>query len=138
MFFLKSKVKPKKNSLDNTLNNFLSFLLCNYQKYSNELSSQYSKAERYTFIYNCAINTIDEYITTKKYQKEIYLTTKKITTLFKENFDLKHFEPNGISEKVSPTTSKIINEFKYLKEELNNTDKNYIMKNVKDILASTT
>lgn len=138
MVFMKSKTKQKNSNLDNTLNNFLSFLLCNYQKYSDELASQYSKSERYTFIYNCAINTIDEYITTKRHQKKLHLTTKNITTLFKENFNLKHFEPNGLSVKVSPKTSKIINEFKYIKEELNNTDKNYIMKNVKDILASTT
>ncbi len=135
MFFLKSKSRV--NNLDNTLRNFLSFMLSNYQKYSDKLSSEYSKKERYNFIYNCALNTIDEYIANKRYQKKLSFTTKNITDLFKENFILRQFERNDISVDISPETSKIIDEFKYLKEELSNTDKNYIMKNVNDIIAST-
>ena len=48
--------------LNMTLRNFLSYMLEYKEKFSNKLSKEYSESERYSFIYSCALNTIDEFL----------------------------------------------------------------------------
>ena len=50
---------------------------------------------------------------------------------------LRHFERVEISLSLSEQQKKIIDQFKFLKENLNCQDKNYIIQNVEDILTST-
>ena len=48
MFLFKKKIK--KNALNDTLRNFLSYMLYNRDEYVKELSQEYSEKERYEFI----------------------------------------------------------------------------------------
>lgn len=135
MFLFKKKIK--KNALNDTLRNFLSYMLYNRDEYVKELSQEYSEKERYEFIYNCVLNTIDEYIHTHKNYNSLFVSSGKIIRLFKENFMLRQFERNSLSVDIPDSTKEIIKEFSYLKETLNNIDKNYIIANVNEIIAST-
>ncbi|MGN1012858.1 MAG: hypothetical protein ACI4ON_03400 [Clostridia bacterium] len=135
MFLFKKKIK--KNALNDTLRNFLSYMLYNRDEYVKELSQEYSEKERYEFIYNCVLNTIDEYIHTHKSYNSLFVSSGKIIRLFKENFMLRQFERNSLSVDIPDSTKEIIKEFSYLKETLNNIDKNYIIANVNEIIAST-
>lgn len=128
--------KKRKSNLDSTLRNFLSYLLEKRDSYVLELSHEYSLEERYDFIYNCALNTIDEYINSYKNYNQLFISTKSLIRLFKENFMLRQFERNDISVNISKKTESIIKEFGYLKSSLSNSDKNYIIQNVNDIIAS--
>lgn len=130
-------LKKKGSSLNSTLRNFLSYMLDNREKYAQELSYEYSERERYEFIYNCTLNTIDEYIHNHKDSNPLFITSRSLISLFKENFMLRQFERNNISVEISQKTRQIIKEFSYLKEDLNNLDKNYIMANVNQIITST-
>lgn len=130
--------KGKQTSvLDITLRNFLSYMLSSRDKFCNELSNEYTDKEKFIFIYNCALNTIDEYIHNHDTFLLSYISTRSITNLFKENFLLRQFERNEINISISQKTKNIIKEFKYLQEDLNQLDKNYIIRNVNDIITST-
>ena len=67
----------------------------------------------------------------------LFVSSGKIIRLFKENFMLRQFERNSLSVDIPDSTKEIIKEFSYLKETLNNIDKNYIIANVNEIIAST-
>ena len=120
-----------------TLRNFLSYMLEYKDKFSNKLSKEYSESERYSFIYSCALNTIDEFLHEHKRTLSVIISSQQIISLFKENFMLRHFERVEISLSLSEQQKKIIDQFKFLKENLNCQDKNYIIQNVEDILTST-
>ena len=120
-----------------TLRNFLSYMLEYKEKFSNKLSKEYSESERYSFIYSCALNTIDEFLHEHKRTLSVIISSQQIISLFKENFMLRHFERVEISLSLSEQQKKIIDQFKFLKENLNCQDKNYIIQNVEDILTST-
>ena len=107
------------------------------EKFSNKLSKEYSESERYSFIYSCALNTIDEFLHEHKRTLSVIISSQQIISLFKENFMLRHFERVEISLSLSEQQKKIIDQFKFLKENLNCQDKNYIIQNVEDILTST-
>ena len=123
--------------LNMTLRNFLSYMLEYKEKFSDKLSKEYSESERYSFIYSCALNTIDEYLHEHKRTLSVIISSQQIISLFKENFMLRHFERVDISLSLSEQQKKIIEQFKFLKENLNCQDKNYVIKNVEDILTST-
>ena len=123
--------------LNMTLRNFLSYMLEYKEKFSNKLSKEYSESERYSFIYSCALNTIDEFLHEHKRTLSVIISSQQIISLFKENFMLRHFERVEISLSLSEQQKKIIDQFKFLKENLNCQDKNYIIQNVEDILTST-
>ena len=123
--------------LNMTLRNFLSYMLEYKEKFSNKLSKEYSESERYSFIYSCALNTIDEFLHEHKRTLSVIISSQQIISLFKENFMLRHFERVEISLSLSEPQKKIIDQFKFLKENLNCQDKNYIIQNVEDILTST-
>ena len=123
--------------LNMTLRNFLSYMLEYKEKFSNKLSKEYTESERYSFIYSCALNTIDEYLLEHKRTLSVIISSQQIISLFKENFMLRHFERVDISLSLSEQQKKIIEQFKFLKENLNCQDKNYVIKNVEDILTST-
>ena len=123
--------------LNMTLRNFLSYMLEYKEKFSNKLSKEYSESERYSFIYSCALNTIDEFLHEHKRTLSVIISSQQIISLFKENFMLRHFEREEISLSLSEQQKKIIDQFKFLKENLNCQDKNYIIQNVEDILTST-
>lgn len=123
--------------LNMTLRNFLSYMLEYKEKFSNKLSKEYSESERYSFIYSCALNTIDEFLHEHKRTLSVIISSQQIISLFKENFMLRHFERVDISLSLSEKQRKIIDQFKFLKENLNCQDKNYVIKNVEDILTST-
>ena len=123
--------------LNMTLRNFLSYMLEYKEKFSNKLSKEYSESERYSFIYSCALNTIDEFLHEHKRTLSVIISSQQIISLFKENFMLRHFEWVEISLSLSEQQKKIIDQFKFLKENLNCQDKNYIIQNVEDILTST-
>ena len=123
--------------LNMTLRNFLSYMLEYKEKFSNKLSKEYSESERYSFIYSCALNTIDEFLHEHKRTLSVIISSQQIISLFKENFMLRHFERVEISLSLSEQQKKIIDQFKFLKENLNCQDKNYIIQNVEDILTGT-
>lgn len=123
--------------LNMTLRNFLSYMLEYKEKFSNKLSKEYSESERYSFIYSCALNTIDEFLHEHKRTLSVIISSQQIISLFKENFMLRHFERVEISLSLSEQQKKIIDQFKFLKENLDSKDKNYVIKNVEDILTST-
>ena len=123
--------------LNMTLRNFLSYMLEYKEKFSDKLSKEYSESERYSFIYSCALNTIDEYLHEHKRTLSVIISSQQIISLFKENFMLRHFERVDISLSLSEQQKKIIEQFKFLKENLNCQDTNYVIKNVEDILTST-
>lgn len=123
--------------LNMTLRNFLSYMLEYKEKFSNKLSKEYSESERFSFIYSCALNTIDEFLHEHKRTLSVIISSQQIISLFKENFMLRHFERVEISLSLSEQQKKIIDQFKFLKENLNCQDKNYIIQNVEDILTST-
>lgn len=123
--------------LNMTLRNFLSYMLEYKEKFSNKLSKEYSESERYSFIYSCALNTIDEFLHEHKRTLSVIISSQQIISLFKENFMLRHFERVEISLSLSEQQKKIIDQFKFLKENLDSQDKNYVIKNVEDILTST-
>ena len=123
--------------LNMTLRNFLSYMLEYKEKFSNKLSKEYSESERYSFIYSCALNTIDEFLHEHKRTLSVIISSQQIISLFKENFMLRQFERVEISLSLSEQQKKIIDQFKFLKENLNCQDKNYIIQNVEDILTST-
>ena len=123
--------------LNMTLRNFLSYMLEYKEKFSNKLSKEYSESERYSFIYSCALNTIDEFLHEHKRTLSVIISSQQIISLFKENFMLRHFERVEISLSLSEQQKKIIDQFKFLKENLNCQDKNYIIQNVEEILTST-
>lgn len=125
--------KRIENTLDATIRNFLSYMLKNKEEFSNQLCCDYSEDERNEFIYNCALNTIDEYILNKEYTILLSISTLSIIRLFKENFMLRMFERNKLCINVGKTTMEIIEEFSCLKDNLSDVQKNNIMKN----LAST-
>lgn len=126
--------KRLKNTLNYTINNFLSFLLKSRDEFSKMLCENYTKKEKYEFIYNCALNTIDEYISEDKCTLSLDLSTLSIINLFKENFRLEMFEKIKANNKYVPKSTKnLICEFSCIKENLSNVEKNNIMRK----LAST-
>lgn len=130
-FLNRTRDKMRKNKIDILLKKFLSFLLEHKEKFYNELAEKYSDDELINeIIYSCALNTIDEYIT----------QSERITIfdLFEENFRIRNFEFNGLTVELTESTLKIINQFECLKSALNDNQKNHIMQEVNNIIASTT
>ena len=90
MFFKENE--SNKKTMNITLRNFLSFLLYKKEELLNEISKEYSIEERSTFIYNCAINTIVEYMQTHK----LY-TIPKIASLEKQKLFKENYKINGLA-----------------------------------------
>lgn len=135
MVLFKKKENTKK--IDFTLRNFLAYLLYQKEEYVNKLSKEYSIDERSTFIYNCAINTAIEYITTHNTYMFPKLASMDMQKLFNENFMLRIFEKEDYdTDKISNSTKKILKEFESLKEPLTGSEKNEIITKVNEILAS--
>lgn len=130
-FLNRTRDKMRKNKIDIVLKKFLSFLLEHKEKFYNELAKKYYDDELINeIIYSCALNTIDEYIT----------QSERITIfdLFEENFRIRNFEFNGLTVELTESTLKIINQFECLKSALSDNQKNHIMQEVNNIIASTT
>lgn len=137
MFFNKNKSDAKK--IDITLRNFLSFLLYQKEEFLNKLSKEYSIEERSSFLYNCAINTIFEYMQTHNTYLLPKLASLDIQKLFKTNFILRIFQEESYDEtQIENSTKEIIKEFKCLKENLNDNQKNELLDKVNEIVTSAT
>lgn len=124
----------KKNRVDYTLKRFLSFMLDNKEDYSKVFPEYLKDVEKNELIYNCAMNTIDEYLDRTQSGRD-YID---IFELFKENFRITCFENCTLSVKVSDKTLKIIEQFEYLKYPLSKPEKSNIMNEVDKIITSTT
>lgn len=122
----------KRNKVDYTLKKFLSFMLDNKENYSKVFPEYLKDVERNEYIYNCAINTIDEYFDRTQSCK----ASIDIFDLFKENFKIKCFEKCTLSVNVSDKTLKIIEQFEYLKYPLSKPERNNIMNEVDKIITS--
>ena len=137
MFFKENESNKKRMNI--TLRNFLSFLLYKKEELLNEISKEYSIEERSTFIYNCAINTIVEYMQTHKLYTIPKIASLEIQKLFKENFELRIFEKNEDDfDNISASTKEIIKEFKCIKENLDENEKNESIDKVNEIVTSAT
>ena len=137
MFFNKNKSDAKK--IDITLRNFLSFLLYQKEEFLNKLSKEYSIEERSSFLYNCAINTIFEYMQTHNTYLLPRLSSLNMQKLFKENFLLRMFQEESYDEnQISSSTKEIIQEFKHIKKNLNSKEKNELLDKVNEIVTSAT
>lgn len=137
MFFNKNKSDAKK--IDITLRNFLSFLLYQKEEFLNKISKEYSIEERSSFLYNCAINTIFEYMQTHNTYLLPKLASLDMQKLFKTNFILRIFQEESYDEtQIENSTKEIIQEFKCLKENLNDNQKNELLDKVNEIVTSAT
>ena len=131
--------KNNSKKIDITLRNFLGYLLCTKDDFANELSKEYSIEERNIFIYNCAINTIFEYMQTHNTYLLPKLASLDIQKLFKTNFILRIFQEESYDEtQIENSTKEIIKEFKCLKENLNDNQKNELLDKVNEIVTSAT
>ena len=129
--------KNNSKKIDITLRNFLGYLLCTKDDFANELSKEYSIEERNIFIYNCAINTIFEYMQTHNTYLLPRLSSLNMQKLFKENFLLRMFQEESYDEnQISSSTKEIIQEFNHIKKNLNSKEKNELLDKVNEIVAS--
>ncbi len=125
-------------NVNKTILSFLQYMLDNYEYYTSKIEADfYSDDEKRNFIYNCAINTIDEYLELHSHCIDSYIALVSVRELFDANLMLTHFEPNGIRTKIPKRTKKLIDVFKFLKTSLSNEDKNYVMAEANYVLAST-
>ena len=136
MFLIKQKNDSKLNLV---IRNFLSYVISNYKDYSKEYITEYQQKKKKMYIYNCALNTIDEYTYTKKLSSSTLLSTLRIIDLFKENLMLRQFDRKEIAVDYSENTKEILTFFKTI-TEYDNLDislRDNILKNVNEIIAST-
>jgi hypothetical protein len=136
MFLIKQKNDSKLNLV---IRNFLSYVISNYKDYSKEFITEYESEDLKKYIYNCALNTIDEYTYTKKLSSSTLLSTLRIIDLFKENLMLRQFDRKEIAVDYSENTKEILTFFKTI-TEYDNLDislRDNILKNVNEIIAST-
>ena len=131
-FFKKKKVK----NLDISIRNFLSYMLDNVDELTDELSSEYTIAERREFVYNCAINTILEFIQLGKTHIIPIVSSSRMMRLFKENYLLQQFYTPEISPYMNGITPQIIKKFEALKLPLASQDKNDVMTSVNKLITS--
>lgn len=125
-------------NVNKTILSFLQYMLDNYEDYTSKIEADfYSEEEKRNFIYNCAINTIDEYLELHSHCIDSYIALVSVRELFDANLMLNHFEPYGIRMKVPKRTRNLIDVFRFLKTSLSNEDKNYVMAEANYVLAST-
>ncbi|MBO5477720.1 MAG: hypothetical protein J6A15_08225 [Clostridia bacterium] len=134
---LKRKKKAKISKLDVTLKNYLSYMLDNVDKFSNELSHEYSPYERREFVYNCTINTVLEFIQKGRSFIIPQISTVQIIQDFKNNYMLRIFYEPEIKPNMSGVTQEIVKKFEALKLNLSATDKNDVMSSVNKLITST-
>ena len=135
MFFNK---KYNDTNISITLKYLLSYLLNNIDKLSLELSKSYPAENARTLIYYCALNTIDEFYYTNKQSVSTLLSGKRIIELFKENFMIKSFKRAKINITYSQNVKNVISFFSKIEYDLDQKDKEQIMKNVNKMIASAT
>ena len=136
MFLIKQKNDSKLNLV---IRNFLSYVISNYKDYSKEYITEYQPEDLKMYIYNCALNTIDEYTYTKKMYRSTLLSTHRIIELFKEKLLLRQLDRKEIAVDYSENTKEILTFFKTI-TEYDNLDislRDNILKNVNEIIAST-
>lgn len=136
MFLIKQKNDSKLNLV---IRNFLSYVISNYKDYSKEYITEYQPEDLKMYIYNCALNTIDEYTYTKKLSSSTLLSTLRIIDLFKENLMLRQFDRKEIAVDYSQTTKEILTYFKTITQfdKIDISLRDNILKNVNEIIAST-
>ena len=135
MFFNK---KYNDTNISITLKYLLSYLLNNIDKLSLELSKSYPAENARTLIYYCALNTIDEFYYTNKQSVSTLLSGKRIIELFKENYMIKEFKRTKLDIKYSQNVKNVISFFSKIEYDLDQKDKEQIMKNVNKMIASAT
>lgn len=128
--------KKKIRNLDASLRNLLSYLLANMEKLSGDLSCDYTLEERREFVYNCAINTIYEFIQEEKTHIVPIVSSGRMMHLFKINYMLQQFHKPEINPYMDKTTIEIIKKFEALKIPLRSQDKNDLMSDVNKLLTS--
>ena len=131
----------KKNNDTNiniTLKYLLSYILTNMDKLTYELAKSYPKDNVKALIYCCALNTIDEFFYTNKQSVSTLLSGKRIIELFKENFMIKSFKRAKINITYSQNVKNVISFFSKIEYDLDQKDKEQIMKNVNKMIASAT
>lgn len=132
-----AKKKMKISNLNNTLRSFLYNMLYDIDTLTENLVDTHSLRERRNFIYNCALNSINEFIE----HEAIYLESKTsgeiLQKIFEQNMFFKSFSTPKFTVKLSNKTQKLIEHFDYLKQDLDNFKRNEIMSSVDNLLAST-
>lgn len=134
--FLKFFKKKKIKNLDVSLRNFLSYLLDNMDNLTNELSNDYTIAERREFVYNCAVNTILEFIQRERTHIIPVISSSRMMHLFKINYMLQQFHTPEIAPTMNGITPDIVKLFEAIKLPLSNKDKNDVMSNVNNLITS--
>lgn len=131
------KRKKKIGNLNATLKNYLSYMLDNVERLTEELNNEYTPAEKREFVYNCTVNTIFEFIQEDKCYLVPMLGTHKIVKLFKVNWLLQQFHEPEINPDMSPLTRDIVKMYAALNLPLSDYDKNDVMAGVNKLIAST-
>lgn len=135
--FFKFIQKKKVKNLDASLRNFLSYMLYHVDDLTDELSPEYTIAERREFVYNCAVNTILEFIQLGRTHIIPVVSSSRLMKLFKENYLLQQFYTPEINPSMNGITPQIINLFEALKLPLCGQDKNDVMSNANKLITST-
>lgn len=119
-----------------TLRNFLIYLLSQKNMYKIELDKSYSSKEKNEFIYNCAINTINEFHYFEAYYKEPDVMTQNLIEKFETNFSIRDFEASDIDPTISKDAKKMIVMFRDLKKDLTPAQERLLKKQSRMLIAS--
>lgn len=134
---VEKELLEKQESIDLCLWKFLTYILNKYEGVLRRMHNCYSDKEKRTFLYNCAINTIDEFLEYKEKTLPPAISSEVIINTFKENIKLEHYESIKLDKKVPKKTELILFNFKFLKYELSHEDKTELINHVESILTST-
>ena len=126
----------KVNNFTVSLRNFLLYLLAEKNLLQLDLNSDYSKKEKNEFIYNCAINTINEFYYSEKYYKSPEIMSKRLMDMFDTNFKLRDFSKSDVDSSISPEAKQMITLFKELKKDLTSDEKKDLKIKARKIIAS--
>ena len=114
--------KNEEEKFSKSLRNFLYYLLDFKYSYKSSLNNDYTSEEKNTFIYNCAINTINEVFYSGRYYKSPETVSGLLMDTFIINFNIRDFEESEIDLQISEKSLEIINLFEYLKKDLSKTE----------------
>jgi len=94
---VEKELLEKQESIDLCLWKFLTYILNKYEGVLRRMHNCYSDKEKRTFLYNCAINTIDEFLEYKEKTLPPAISSEVIINTFKENIKLEEYADNFFS-----------------------------------------